>query len=148
MLNSDSDCGCTCPGPVGRPLSMHTSCSARLQAETLTAFLLSLFRDVCVQRKRQVCVQPWKKGIMSPSRVKGGHAYCHERVFVFPKLVQGFSPAMQPPLCVQVSPGPLHVTLWEFELGKLAQENTDILLLLLWVIKSFISKVGILCILP
>lgn len=46
-------------------------------------------------------------------------------------------------LYVQVSPSPLHIALWEKELGESVQENVDTLDIAIVGIKSFLSDLGV-----
>ena len=124
------------------------SCASACLASTDTLFFYILFSVMSVSRVKGRFVHSLgRKGQCLPPEWRAGMRTATGTLCAFPKLVQGSSPSTEPPLPVQVSPWPLRVTLWAFGLGKLAKEDTDILILLLWVIKSFVCEPGIPCIL-
>lgn len=67
----------------------------------------------------------------------------HYKMFRFPELSVPFYNAT---MFVQGSPGPLHVALWELQVGLPVKNMLMLwLLLLLWVINFFDSDPGVSC---
>lgn len=99
-----------------------------------------LLKDVYMRnnlRRHSVSLQSKGPACSLPTHYKG---------FRSPKLRVPF--LLYNLLHVQVSPGPLCVALWELGLGE--QKQTLILwyYYLLWAIESFVSALGVLCLLP
>ena len=96
---------------------------------------------------KDVYMRKTSEDIVFLSRAKGQHAYYLPIIKDSGTLSSGFF-LLYNPLHVQVSPGPLFVTLWELGLGE--QEQMLILwyYYLLWAIQSFVSALGVLCLLP
>ena len=89
--------------------------------------------------------QPWKTEHF-PLEQRAGFLIDHCNGFEFPKLRVSLLSCNT--LHVQLPSRPLCITLWELGLKELPQENLDTLLLCHWVIKSFASGPGVLCLLP